>query len=63
MRGGDKTITVFDIDLHDEWIAIIYDYTKNCYNLRGAFRRDQDVAEVENAVTTVVSFYRKASKM
>jgi hypothetical protein len=61
MRGGDKTITVFDIDLYDQWIAIMYDYSKNSYNIRGAFRREKDVDEVERAVMTVISFYRKSN--
>jgi hypothetical protein len=59
-RGREKTITVFDIDLYDQWIEIIYDYSKNSYNIRGAFRREKDADEVERAVTTVISFYRKA---
>jgi hypothetical protein len=63
MRGENKTITVFDIDLYDQWIAIIYDYTKNSYNIRGAFRREKDVDEVETAVTTVINFYRKVSNI
>ena len=63
MRGGDKTITVFDIDLHDQWIEIIYDYTKNSYNIRGAFRREKDANEVEKAVMTIISFYSKVSKL
>jgi hypothetical protein len=61
MRGGEKTITVFDIDLYDQWIAIMYDYSKNSYNIRGAFRREKDVDEVERAVMTVISFYRKSN--
>ena len=63
MRGGNKTITVFDIDLYDQWIAIIYDYSKNSYNVRGAFRREKDVDEVERTVTTIISFYRKTSNI
>ncbi|OGD55706.1 hypothetical protein A3K78_07515 [Candidatus Bathyarchaeota archaeon RBG_13_52_12] len=63
MRGGDKTITVFDIDLYDQWIEIIYDYTKNSYNIRGAFRREKDANEVEKAVMTIISFYSKVSKL
>jgi hypothetical protein len=38
MRGEDKTITVFDVDLYEQWIPIIWDYSKNSYNIRGAFR-------------------------
>jgi hypothetical protein len=63
MRGGDKTITVFDIDLYDQWIEIIYDYTKNNYNIRGAFRREKDANEVDKAVMTIISFYSKVSKL
>ena len=63
MRGGDKTITVFDIDLYDQWIEIIYDYTKNSYNIRDAFRREKDANEVEKAVMTIISFYSKVSKL
>lgn len=63
MRGGDKTITVFDIDLYDQWIEIIYDYTKNSYNIRDAFRREKDANEVEKAVMTIISFYSKLSKL
>ena len=63
MRGRDKTITVFDIDLYDQWIEIIYDYTKNSYNIRGAFRREKDANEVEKAVMTIISFYSKVSKL
>jgi hypothetical protein len=59
MRGRDKTITVFDIDLYDQWIEIIYDYKKDSYNIRGAFRREKDAIEVENSVMTIISFYRK----
>ena len=63
MRGGDKTITVFDIDLYDQWIEIIYDYTKNSYNIRGAFRREKDANEIEKAVMTIINFYSKVSKL
>jgi len=63
MRGGDKTITGFDIDLYDQWIEIIYDYTKNSYNIRGAFRREKDANEIEKAVMTIINFYSKVSKL
>jgi hypothetical protein len=54
---------VFDIDLYDQWIEIIYDYTKNNYNIRGAFRREKDANEVDKAVMTIISFYSKVSKL
>jgi hypothetical protein len=54
-RGG--------VDLYDQWVAIVYDYEKDSYNMRGSFRREKDVEEVENTVTTVISFYRKANNV
>ncbi len=61
MRNRNNQMTVFELQLYDHWIPIIFDYDRNKFNLEGALRREEDMNQLNNSVAAVTSFYRKKS--
>lgn len=58
-RNKNHEMVVFEVELHDQWIPVIFDYDRNKHNLEWALRREDDMRQLNQAVATVTNYYKK----
>ena len=59
IKNKNYEMVVFEVELHDQWIPIIFDYDRDKYNLEGSLRREGDMKQLNQAVATVTNYYKK----
>ena len=59
IKNKNYEMVVFEVELHDQWIPIIFDYDRDKYNLEGALRREGNMKQLNQAVAAVTNYYKK----